>query len=112
MIVPKRKGRSKHRGKSNNTYHIKNDQGTIRHVLKATVDHVSPISITDPKIVNDLNNLVAACQTCNQRRAETPKKLDKVCKSCKTTIVKTIGCCNACRVENYVFFELMKVTRT
>lgn len=106
-VVPKVKKKKK----GNNTFQLQNAQGVVRYVLKATVDHVSPISQTDPAIVNNLDNLVASCQTCNHNRSKTPKKPDKICKGC-TSIVANIGFCNNCRIENFVYWELMKVTRT
>lgn len=105
VIIPKK-------SKSENTFHIRNEEGIIKHVLRATVDHINPIGKTDPAIVNELNNLVASCQSCNNRRTNSLKKQNKVCKKCKTNYVATIGLCIACRKEQQVYWELMKVTRT
>lgn len=74
------------------------EDGVIRHILRATVDHVVPRSKGG---TNHDDNLVPACLECNGKRnvAEFPGK--RLCRQCGSrTELKGARRCSACRDAN------------
>lgn len=81
---------------SHHWFYLRQVDGEIIHVRKATVDHVVPMSEGG---TDEYENLVPACQRCNanrNRKARLPHNVYR-CKGCGVVLFKERLLCRACK---------------